>query len=438
MSSKTRNPEIYPIVKGCGLMNDITNTLYVGIDVSKDSNQVCAINFAGTKLGGFKSPNNKDGAETIEQKLLDIVTKTKVTTIIIVLEATGIYSIHIATYLSVSEKLTPYNLLVYCLNPKSTSNYQRSFTDLDKTDPNDAFMLADFARVGRTNFLTPYRGPQKTALQRLTRHRKHLANLLASEKTRVLNDIFIKFSDFNNANHDNKVFSNSFGATAQAIILEYKTTDEIVSKPLEELVSFIQTKSKNRFADSKEVALALKKAAKASYRLDKVAYDPINIAIASSFNVINCLENEIKDVDKAIQKTVKGFNETEYKVLLSIPGIGPVYAGGILAEIGFISQFGSEEALAKYAGVTWRKKQSGNFQADETYMTKTGNDYLRYYLMEATQMAVMHNPTYKEYFNKKLVEVKTHQYKRALALTCRKFIRLVYGLMSKNQLYTNK
>lgn len=82
------------------------------------------MNYTGTKLGGFKSPNNKDGAEVIEQKLLDIVTN-----IIIVLEATGIYSIHIATYLSVSEKLTPYNLLVYCLNPKSTSNYQRCFTD---------------------------------------------------------------------------------------------------------------------------------------------------------------------------------------------------------------------------------------------------------------------------------------------------------------------
>jgi transposase len=418
-------------------MNDITNTLYVGIDVSKDSNQVCAVNFTGSKLGGFKSPNNKDGAEIIEQKLLDIVTKTKLINVIIVLEATGIYSIHIATYLSVSEKLTPYNILVYCLNPKSTSNYQRSFTDLDKTDPNDAFMLADFARVGRTNSLTPYKGPQKTALQRLTRHRKHLADLLASEKTRVLNDIFIKFSDFNNSSHDNKVFSNTFGATAQAVILEYKTTDEIINEPIDNLIEFIKDKSRNR-VDSKEIALALKKAARASFRLDKTAYDPINLAIASSFNVINCLENEIKEVDKAILKTVKGFNETEYKVLLAIPGIGPVYAGGILAEIGSITQFSSEEALAKYAGVTWRQKQSGNFQAEETYMTKTGNDYLRYYLMEATQMAVIHNPTFNEYFNKKVAEVTTHQYKRALALTCRKFIRLVYGLMSKNQLYTNK
>lgn len=113
-------------------------------------------------------------------------------------------------------------------------------------------MLADFARVGRLRNLTPFKGPQKTALQRLTRHRKHLADLLASEKTRVLNDIFIKFSDFNNGNHDNKVFSNTFGTTAQAILLEYKTTEEIINQPLEELIEFIKSKSRNRFAEPKE------------------------------------------------------------------------------------------------------------------------------------------------------------------------------------------
>lgn len=84
MSFKTRNPEVILILKGCGLVNDITNTLFVGIDVSKDSNQVCVLDFSSAKHGNFKSPNNKEGAEAIEQKLLDIVTKTKMRYIIIV------------------------------------------------------------------------------------------------------------------------------------------------------------------------------------------------------------------------------------------------------------------------------------------------------------------------------------------------------------------
>ena len=39
--------------------------------------------------------------------------------------------------------------------------------------------------------------------------------------------------------------------------------------PLEELVSFLEEKSKNRLVDSQGVAKALQKAARSSYRLSK-------------------------------------------------------------------------------------------------------------------------------------------------------------------------
>ena len=91
--------------------------------------------------------------------------------------------------------------------------------------------------------------------------------------------------------------------------------------------------------------------------------------------------------------------------------------------------------MAKYAGITWRTKQSGNFSAEDTPMTKTGNSFLRYYLIEATSMAILHNPVYREYYEKKRAEVTTHQHTRAVALTSRKLIRLIYGLVSKDQLF---
>ena len=172
-----------------------------------------------------------------------------------------------------------------------------------------------------------------------------------------------------------------------------------------------------------------------SYRLDKAAYDPINTAIASSLAIIRCLESELKHIDKEIKILTKGYNINEYLCLLSIPGIGPVFAAGILSEIGSIQQFDDEEGLAKFAGLTWRKNQSGPKNSEDTPMTKTGNSYLRYYLIEAAQMAVFNNPVYKEYYQKKFSEVKTHQHTRALALTARKLVRLIYGLLSKNQLY---
>ena len=70
-------------------------------------------------------------------------------------------------------------------------------------------------------------------------------------------------------------------------------------------------------------------------------------------------------------------------------------------------------------------------------MTKTGNKYLRYYLIEAANSVKNRIPEYKEFYYKKHGEVTTHQHKRALALTSRKFVRLVFGLLTKNQIYSS-
>ena len=49
-----------------------------------------------------------------------------------------------------------------------------------------------------------------------------------------------------------------------------------------------------------------------------------------------------------------------------------------------------------------------------------------------------HIPEYQAYYARKYAEVTTHNHKRSLALTSRKFVRLVFGLLAKNQLYTGE
>ena len=62
-------------------------------------------------------------------------------------------------------------------------------------------------------------------------------------------------------------------------------------------------------------------------------------------------EKELKAIEKAIEQTVQVINPLEYQVLKSIPGIGPTYAAGILAEIGVIKAFPNNDALAKYCDI---------------------------------------------------------------------------------------
>ena len=54
-----------------------------------------------------------------------------------------------------------------------------------------------------------------------------------------------------------------------------------------------------------------------------------------------------------------------------------------LAEIDQIQRFEEQAKSAKYAGLYWKRKQSGNRESERTSLTYTGNHYLRYYLVEA-------------------------------------------------------
>jgi transposase len=382
----------------------------------------------------FSVENNNPGATVLADKLALCLADGKFKRVIIAMESTSVYSTHIACFLSVNASLLPFMPEVYCLNPKTTANYKKSFIDIGKNDPVDAFAIADFARVGRIDS-KPWRGSQFLALQRLTRHRLHLAESIAREKTYMLNNIFLKFSEFA-LNKENHPFSNTFGATAEAVLKEFLSTDDIISLPVEDLVSFINDKGHNRFVDPQRTAELLRQAAKNSYRLDKCLYEPLTISIASSFNCISAFEKEIKIIDKAIINAIKGFNPNEYQCLTSIPGIGFVYAAGIIAEMGTIVNFDSEASIAKYAGLYWNRPKSGDFEADVTRMSKAGNSYLRYYLIQAANSVKNHIPEYAAFYNKKFSEATTHHHTRAIALSARKLIRLIFGLLGKNQLYS--
>ena len=416
---------------------DYLSTLFVGIDIAARTHVVSALDFNQEFFIKMKSvPNTQQGAQLLENMVADVLAENhQFKYVVISMESTGFYGVHLANFLSSSDLLAPFSVRVYCLNPKEVKNYKKSFNDIGKNDGIDSFVIADFARVGRIS-IKPWRGSQYLALQRLTRHRMHITECIAREKTYMLNNIFLKFSEYALLRNGEHPFSNKYGATAEAILTEYTTNDDIVTSSIEELVAFINSKSRGRIADPQETAKIVQAAARNSYRLDKCLYEPLTISIASSFNCISSFEKELKAIDKAILQTVQGLNPGEYTVLNSIPGIVKVYSAGILAELGSIKAFQNANALAKYCGIVWNDNDSGDFEAEDKRMSKAGNRYLRYYIIEAAGSVINHCPEYKAFYEKKYAETRTHQHKRALALTSRKFIRLLFGLLDKGQLYS--
>lgn len=405
----------------------MNNPIFVGIDVSKKDNHVNFINRDGEKLNRFSCSNNLTGISKIVENIKDVVLKNDMNSVIIGLEATSIYGDHLASNLRQNEFLSHIDSSVHVLNAKQVANFKKAYADLPKNDRTDAFIIADYLRFGRVS-KEVHMDEKFIALRNLTRARFQAAQNLSREKTRFVETLFYKFSDLDSA----EVFSDTFGATSLAVITEFFSVDDIAYMDLQELSNFINNKGKGKFADSTEIAKELQAAARSSYRLSKTVNESINQLLAVRLIGIKAIQSQIKELDKAISNYMQLFPNT----LTSVKGIGDVYCAGIIAEIGDIKRFSNQAALAKYAGLAWTEYQSGGFKADNTRMINSGDKYLKYYLLEAANKVRMHDAEFNRFYQLKFKEVPNHQHKRALALTARKLVRLVYCLLSTNQLYT--
>ncbi len=402
------------------------NTLFVGIDVSKKNNVVRFIDSLGDTLTIFSIPNNQDGANVLLEKLHNTIISKDFEAVSIGMKSTSIYADHLAIFLRNDAFLKKWGVKVFILNAKQINAFKEVYPELPKNDNIDTLIIADYLRFGR---ISKEVNPDEKfiALRNLTRARFQVAQNLSREKTRFLDTLFYKFSSLDSS----KVFSNTFGATSIAVITDFFSVDDISDMPLEDLAEFLMEKGKNKFADPEQIAKNLKTAARSSYRLSKTVNDSVNQLLAVRIVGIRSLQQQTKDLDTSIESYMQLFPA----ILDSIPGIGSVYSAGLLAEIADIKRFRNHAALAKYAGITWTQYQSGDYQASNTKLILSGNKYLKYYFLEAANKVRMHDAEFKRYYQSKFKEVLKHQHKRALALTARKLVRLVYSLLSTNQLY---
>jgi transposase len=288
-------------------------------------------------------------------------------------------------------------------------------------------VIADRLRFGRLP-AECYLDERYQPLQRLTRHRKHLVDVLVREKQVALGYVYLKCSAY----AASKPLSDTFGATSQVILEHYLTPDEIAAAPIEELAELVKDKSRRRVADPEAVAAALKQAAHRSYRLGKNLIEPVNLVLSSSLQTIRTLGASIKLLDRAIGVELAAAPQT---TVATIPGIGPVFTAGIVAEVGDVGRFATEEQLAKFAGLTWRRSQSGEFEGEDRPLTKTGNPYLRYYLVAAANTVRLRCPEFRSYYDRKFTEATRHHHRRALVLTARKLVRLVHSMLQSGQPY---
>jgi transposase len=408
----------------------MSDPLYVGIDVSSKNNVICCLTKDDEKrsLSRFTVLNNRPGILELRERINQLVQKHDFSSILFGLEHTGCYSTHAAMYLHQHLDFGCPDVNVYMFNPSLIKEFKKThFLDAPKNDRVDAWFIAAKLKSGYLPHPFTWSEPMM-ALQRLTRARYHLMKALVRESNFLMTNLYLKCSDYT------LVFDNKLSATSLAVMEEFESAEALAEASAEQLVEFLIHHGKNRFDDPQAVARELQKAARSSYRLPKAMADSVNLAMASSIRVIRTIQDQLKSLKKAIEDHLATIPQT----LDSVPGIGPIFAAGILAEIGNIHQFNSHKQLAKLAGLAWTKNQSGDFTASQTRLIRSGNRILRYYLIEAANSVRVHDPVFAEYYAVKSAEPKQYAHKRALALTARKLVRLVFYLLKTNQLYQAK
>lgn len=401
--------------------------LFVGIDVSSRDNAVYIMMPDGGKHSSFTARNNLDGARTLSKRVVSALEGNGLRAVAIGIEATGVYGDSLMCFLREDGALGRFERKLHVLNPKQVKKFKESYSELPKNDAIDAFVIADSMRFGR--IITPiYMDDYRyKALQTLTRARFQAVKDLTREKQRFMNMLFMKCSGL----AQEKTFANNFGAAALAVFEGFATPDDIANLEVGQLASFIAEKGHNRSPRPEEIAKAVQAAARGSYRLPKTVGDSVNQVLSISISSMRAMQTQIKVLDKEIERQFVNIPNT----LTSVPGIGPVLSAGIIAEIGDISRFDGQAGLAKYAGLAWTQHQSGTFEAQNTRLIQSGNRFLKYYLCEAANSLARCNTEYRLYYDLKYKEVNKYQHNRALALTARKFVRLVFRLLKDKRLY---
>lgn len=405
----------------------MTTLAFVGLDVSQDSARVCFLLADGEEpRPRWSIPNTQPGAAALSAELARLCILYHVDQLRIGLEATGLLWWHLACALKDDAALAPFTPQVYALNPQLVETFRKNFGALPKSDHTDAFLIAERIRYGR-KLPSPFQLDTRYApLQRLTRFRCHLVDNLVREKNYFLSFLFLTFSSYGQV----APFGDPFGATSCAILEEF-STEELAQYSLDDLASYLQDKGHGRFAEVQDVAASLQRAARDSYRLDKVLQEPLRLVLATTMASIRSLQQQLKTLDKTIAQELTAIEQT----LSSVPGLGPVWTAGLIAELGDITRFDDQGAIAQYAGLTWPSAQSGEFAAEDTQMSKRGNSYLRYYLVEAANSVRTHCPEYGRYYAAKYAETPRHAHKRALVLTARKLVRLIDVLLREGRIY---
>jgi len=381
---------------------------YVGIDVAKQTHYACVTSQNNKVLTPpFAFANDIDGYNLLLSKFK----KFPKGEVVVGLESTGVYGENLISFLSEQ------GYKIALINPIETSGMRRKRIRNAKTDKIDSKGICKFL------FQEEYRllEPQELAvleLRGICRFRQSLKKQNARLKIQLVSYLDVVFPEYHT------LFSTVHGKGSYAVLTEFSSPIAISKANITKLENVLKSASRGHFGRAKAEELkALAKKSIGNNNNDK------GFQIIHTIAQIRLLESQIDDTEKHLGKLWRNIDT----VLKTIPGIGVIDGTMIYSEIGDISRFRKPDQLIAFAGLDPATKQSGNFRAASTRMSKRGSPFLRYALVNSAWNVSMNNATFGEYYNQKLSEKGRHY--KALGHVAGKLTRVIFTMLKNNMAF---
>lgn len=380
--------------------------IYVGIDVAKFSHFASAVNSDGeVLLAPFAFSNSINGFNLLLSKLDSF----PINDCFIGLESTGNYSYNIVSFLFSK------GFKIGIINPIQSDSLRNSNIRKTKNDKVDTFLIAQCLMLHKYSLFSKI-DFNILRLKTLCRFRFDITQSKTRLKTQLTGCIDLIFPElhtfFNN---------NLHSKSAHAILTKYTTPSRISNTRVDALTKTLTTASRGRY--SYEHAMHLKNIAKNTIAIDNPA---IAIQVRYLIQQIDLLDEQVSSIDKQIKEIMDEINSP----ILTIPGISYTLGAIILSEIGDISKFSNATKLLAFAGLDPSVKQSGNFNATNTRISKRGSKHLRYAIHTAASIIIFNNDTFYKYYTSKRSKGKS--YRNAVGHVSNKLVRVIFKILTEN------
>jgi hypothetical protein len=427
-----------------------SNHLQVGIDVSKGRLDFALLAPDGEPLEVHQPfPNSLLGYEQAKQLLLDVLQEQALEGLDVAAEATSYYWLPFFLHCCRDAELAPYAPNLYLLNARWVRWHKQSLAPDHKDDQTDPWYIADRLRTHPPASPWQYE-PKWLQLRLLTRLHAHLSKSLVREKNLFQLYLFLAHTTY----AQRRPFQKPLSRTSQQLLRQPELLASLAHLSAEQIAEQLDELSGHRLEAPHKNAVQLRQVLQESFPLPAELAPTVQFLLNQLMDLCEQLEQAVRQVDQQTARLIEQGDYREVHLLASIPGVGPVLAAGLAAEIAGLKRFQRvqkwdkrlkryrprrvkeiEDAIGKLAGLWWPNKASGEFAAEEKRLSKAGNAYLRYYILEAADHMRQWIPSYAAYYQTKYDQVPKHKHKRAVVLTGRKALGLMVGLLSHQEVY---